>query len=134
LKSIQAESNEAVGVMEQGNRVAETGSQLTEQASRAFSGIATVLRQTSELAEAISAASRDQVVGTERVANAVHEIATGVRQNSAKGRQSTKIVEQVVRSSEQLSQVVTQTRTTAGPTVVKPEKPEAVSSAVVGRA
>src|SRR5690349_632340 len=39
LKAIQAESNEAVVVMEQGNRVAELGTRLTEQASKSFSGI-----------------------------------------------------------------------------------------------
>ncbi len=134
LKSIQAESNEAVAVMEQANRVAETGSRLTEQANRAFVGVAGVLRQTSELAEAIAAASRNQVAGTERVALAVQEIAANMRQNSSKGRQSAKIVEQVVRSSEQLAQAVAPARPAAGPTVVKAEKPEAVSAAVVGRA
>ncbi len=133
LKSIQGESNEAVAVIEQGNRVAETGAQLTEQAHRAFTGIATVLHQTAEFAEAISAASSQQVQGTEIVAAAVQEIAANLRQNSTRVRQSARIVEQVVRSSEQLTQVVTQVRPAPGPTVVKTEKPEA-PSAVIGRA
>jgi twitching motility protein PilJ len=124
LKSIQGESNEAVAVMEQGNRVAETGSKLAEQASRAFAGIAEVLKQTSESAEAIAAASRDQVDGTERVANAVQEIAAQVRQSSASSRQSAKIVEQAARSSEQVMQLVAPPRPAAVPTVVKPEKAE----------
>ncbi len=131
LKSIQAEGNEAVAVMEQANRVAEAGSALTEQANRAFQGIATVLRQTSEFADAIAAASRDQVAGTERVATAVQEIAANVRQTASKGRQSAKMVEQVVRSSEQLTQTVTPPRTAVP---VKADKPESVSAAVVGRA
>ncbi len=134
LKSIQAESNEAVAVMDQANRVAETGSRLTEQASRAFAGIAEVLKQTAQFSEAISAASRNQVVGTERVANAVQEIAAQVRQNSTKGRQSAKMVEQVVRSTEQLAQAAAPSRAAVGPMAVKAEKPESVSAAVVGRA
>jgi twitching motility protein PilJ len=134
LKSIQAESNEAVSVIEQGNRVAENGARLTEQANQAFAGIAEVLQHTSEFSEAISLASRDQLQGTERVAGAVQEIAANMRQNSNRGRQSAKIVEQVVRSSEQLTQAATQARPAAGPVVVKPEKAETASSAVVGRA
>ena len=133
LKSIQAESNEAVGVMEQGNRVAETGSKLTEQANSAFAGIATVLRQTSEFAEAIAAASHEQASGTQRVANAVQEIAAEVRQNSGIGRQSASLVAQLARSGEQLTQLVAPPRPAAVPTVVKPETDEAVSAAVGGR-
>jgi methyl-accepting chemotaxis protein len=123
-----------VSVIEQGNRVAENGARLTEQANQAFAGIAEVLQHTSEFSEAISLASRDQLQGTERVAGAVQEIAANMRQNSNRGRQSAKIVEQVVRSSEQLTQAATQARPAAGPVVVKPEKAETASSAVVGRA
>jgi twitching motility protein PilJ len=132
LKSIQAESNEAVAVIQQGNRVAENGSRLSEQANQAFTGIAEVLQHTSEFAEAIALASRDQLQGTERVAGAVQEIAANMRQNSNKGRQAAKIVEQVVRSSEQLTQTASQGRPAAGPVVVKPEKAEAASAAVIG--
>ena len=134
LKSIQAESNEAVAVMEQGNRVAENGAQLMEQANRAFTGIATVLHQTADFAEAIAATSSQQVQETENVAAAVQEIAANLRQNSTKARQSAKIVEQVARSSEQLTQAVTQIRPAQGPPAVKMEQPEAASAAVIGRA
>jgi methyl-accepting chemotaxis protein len=105
-----------------------------EQANRAFTGIATVLHQTADFAEAISVASSQQVQGTENVAAAVQEIAANLRQNSTKARQSTKIVEQVVRSSEQLTLAVTQIRPAQGPPAVKMEKPEAASAAVIGRA
>jgi len=134
LKSIQAESNEAVAVMEQGNRVAGNGAQLMEQANRAFTGIATILHQTADFAEAIAATSSQQVQGTENVAAAVQEIAANLRQNSTKARQSAKIVEQLARSSEQLTQAVTQIRPAQAPPAVKMEKPEAASAAVIGRA
>jgi methyl-accepting chemotaxis protein len=134
LKSIQAESNEAVTVMEQGNRVAQNGAQLMEQANRAFTGLATVLHQTADFAEAISGLSSQQVQGTENVTAAVQEIAADLRQNSTKARQSAKIVEQVVRSSEQLTQAVTQFRPAQVPPAARTEKPEAVPAAVIGRA
>jgi methyl-accepting chemotaxis protein len=134
LKSIQAESNEAVGVMEQGNRVAGNGAQLMEQADRAFTGIATVLHQTADFAEAIAAASSQQVQGTENVAAAVQEIAANLRQNSTKARQGAKIMEQVARSSEQLTQAVAPIRPAPVPTAARTEKPEATPAAVIGRA
>jgi twitching motility protein PilJ len=134
LKSIQAESNEAVAVMEQGNRVAGNGAQLMEQANRAFTGIATVLHQTADFAEAIAVASSQQVQGTENVAAAVQEIAANLRQNSTKARQSAKIVEQLARSSEQLTQAVTHVRPAPGSTAIRAEKLEAASAAVIGRA
>jgi twitching motility protein PilJ len=134
LKSIQAESNEAVAVMEQGNRVAANGAELMEQANRAFSGIAAVLQQTAELAQAISSATTQQVQGTETVAAAVQEIAANLRHSASKGRQSARIVEHMVRSSEQLTQAVTPLRAAPVPTVIKPDKTESVSAAVIGRA
>ncbi len=136
LKSIQAESTEAVSVIEKGNRVAETGSHLIAQASRAFADITQELQQTSELVESIATASGEQLNGTERVAAAIQEIAANMRQYSAKSRQSAKIVEQVVRSSEQLTQVVNHARPAPVPpaTVFRAEKAEAAAAAVIGRA
>ncbi len=134
LKSIQAESNEAVAVMDQGNRVAENGARMMEQANQAFSSIASVLHQTAKFAEEISAASAQQLQGTEHVAGAVQEMGANLRQDSAKGRQTVKIVEQMVRSSEQLTQAVAQMRPAQSPPAVKTERVEAASAAVIGRA
>lgn len=132
LKSIQAESTEAAGVIEEGHRVAENGLRLTELANRAFAGIESALQHSSEFAEAISAASRDQLTGTERVAGAVQEIAANLREHSETGHQSAKVAEQLARSAEQLSQIVNQGRP-AGPTVVRTEM-ESAAAAGIGRA
>jgi twitching motility protein PilJ len=131
LKSIQAESNEAVAVMDQGNRVAENGARMMEQAHQAFSGITEVLRRTAEFAEAISAASAQQLQETEHVAGSVQELAANLRQDSTKGRQTAKIVEQMARCSEQLTQAVVQ-RPAPGVTVSRSEK-EPASAAAIGR-
>lgn len=134
LKSIQAESTEAVSVIEQGNRVAESGAHLLAEASQSFAEVTTELQRTSELVEAIAAASGEQLHGTERVAAAIQEIAANVRQNSAKTRQSAKMVEQVVRSSEQLTQAVTHGRPVPATRVFRAEPAEAAAAAVIGRA
>jgi twitching motility protein PilJ len=133
LKSIQAESNQAVAVMDQGNRVAENGARMMEQASQAFGGITEVLRQTADFADAISAASSQQIKGTEHVAGAVQELAANLRQDATKGRQAAKLVEQMARCSEQLTQAATQ-RPAPGVTVARPEKEAASAAAVTGRA
>ncbi len=132
LKSIQGEGNTAVSVMEEGNRIAANGTQLMDQASKAFAGIATVLNQTSELAHSISDASTEQVTGTAHVAAAVQELASSLRENAANARQSAKIVEQMARCSDQLTQALPPARHTNGPVIVKGEKAEA-EAAVFGR-
>lgn len=132
LKSIQAEGNMAVSVMEDGNRVAANGSQLMDQASRAFAGIANVLNQTSDLAQSISDASSEQVSGTEHVAAAVQELASSMRENASKARQSASIVEQMVRCSDQLTQALPPARHAPGPVMVKGDRSEA-DAPVFGR-
>ena len=82
--------------------------------------------------EAISAASAQQLQGTEHVAGAVQELAASLRQDSTKARQTAKVVEQMARSSEQLTQAVTQ-RPAPGVTVMKSDKAETASAAVIGR-
>ncbi len=119
LKSIQAESNEAVMAMEQANRVAETGSRLTEQASKAFAGIANLLQQTADLAQAISASSAKQVQGTDTVRGSVQTLAEHARQNAGRGHEAARHAEQVTRLAAQLNEIMAQFRT--GPAVVKPE-------------
>ncbi|MGI9104188.1 MAG: methyl-accepting chemotaxis protein [Terriglobales bacterium] len=131
LKSIQGESNEAVVVMEQANRVAESGAKLSEQGSQAFAGISQVLKQTAELAQTISASSREQVQTTDAIAAVIEQLASNTRTSATKGRQGAKLVEQIARSSEQLSQAVAPMRQPA--IVPKSDKPEA-TAAVVGRA
>lgn len=138
LKAIHAESNEAVVVMDEGNRVAEAGARLSEQASKAFTGIVQELRQSSELVQAISVASRQQMQGTGILLASMQNLVAGMRQNTAKGRLTIKAVEQTLKATEQLNQAVAQLRSGTAPTIVKPLEKEVVAAgaaaAVVGRA
>ena len=119
LKSIQAESNDAVVVMEQANRTAESGARLTDQASKSFTGISTLLRQTADLALTISGASRQQSKDIDAAKATIGAQALAAHRNAERASESLTQSEQVTRLCEQLNQTLTQFR--SGPAVVKAE-------------
>src|ERR1700684_3510310 len=114
IKAIQAETNEAVVVMEEGTREVEVGAGLADQAGRALDAISSVVRQSAELVQEISLASKQQVRGTEGVANAMQIISNITRQTSQGARQTSRTVEQLVHMSEQLNEALSQFRVSAG--------------------
>jgi len=70
IKAIQAETNEAVVVMEEGTKEVESGAGLADQAGTRAGRHSNVVRQSAELVQEISLASKQQVRGTEGVAHA----------------------------------------------------------------
>jgi methyl-accepting chemotaxis protein len=108
IKAIQAETSEAVVVMEEGTKEVEVGARLADQAGKALEAISTVVRQSAELVQEISLASKQQVRGTEGVANAMQIISNITRQTSQGARQTTRTVEHMVKLSEQLNGVLSQ--------------------------
>lgn len=110
IKAIQAETNEAVVVMEEGTKEVEVGARLADQAGRALDAISSVVRQSAELVQEISLASKQQVRGTEGVANAMQIISNITRQTSQGARQTARTVEQMVKLSEQLNEALSQFR------------------------
>src|SRR5262245_6306709 len=110
IKAIQAETNEAVVVMEEGTKEVEVGARLADQAGKALEAISTVVRQSAELVQEISLASKQQVRGTEGVANAMGIISNITRQTSQGARQTARTVETMVRLSEQLNEALSQFR------------------------
>jgi twitching motility protein PilJ len=119
IKAIQAETNEAVVVMEEGTKEVEVGARLADQAGRALDAISTVVRQSAELVQEISLASKQQVRGTEGVANAMQIISNITRQTSQGARQSARTVEQLVKLSDQLNEALSQFRIAPGPSKVQ---------------
>jgi len=128
LKSIQAESNDAVVVMEQANRTAEHGSRLTEHASKAFTGISTLVRQTADLATTISSSSRQQSKDIEATKATLAAQSQAAHRNAARANDALTETEQVTRLCEQLNQMLAQFR--SGPAVVKPEVKVEVKTSV----
>ena len=113
IKAIQAETNEAVVVMEEGTREVEVGARLADQAGKALEAISAVVRQSAELVQEISLASKQQVRGTEGVANAMQIISNITRQTSQGARQTARSTEQMVKMSEQLNEALSQFRVQA---------------------
>jgi twitching motility protein PilJ len=120
IKAIQAETNEAVVVMEEGTKEVEVGARLADQAGKALEAISSVVRQSAELVQEISLASKQQVRGTEGVANAMQIISNITRQTSQGARQTARTVENMVKLSEQLNEALSQFRiNSSGPIEVK---------------
>jgi twitching motility protein PilJ len=130
IKAIQAETNEAVVVMEEGTKEVEVGARLADQAGKALEAISSVVRQSAELVQEISLASKQQVRGTEGVANAMQIISNITRQTSQGARQTARTVENMVKLSEQLNEALSQFRiSSSGPVDIK----ELSSAAAVAR-
>lgn len=110
IKAIQAETNEAVVVMEEGTKEVEIGAGLADQAGKALEAISSVVRQSAELVQEISLASKQQVRGTEGVANAMQIISGITRQTSQGSRQTVSTVGNMVKLSEQLNEALAQFR------------------------
>jgi twitching motility protein PilJ len=114
IKAIQAETNEAVVVMEDGTREVEVGAGLADQAGKALEAISSVVRQSAELVQEISLASKQQVRGTEGVANAMQIISGITRQTTPGARQTASTVGNMVKLSEQLNEALAQFRSQSG--------------------
>src|SRR5579862_9856481 len=114
IKAIQAETNEAVVVMEEGTREVEVGATLADQAGKALEAISSVVRQSAELVQEISLASKQQVRGTEGVANAMQIISGITRQTTQGARQTASTVGNMVKLSEQLNEALAQFRSQTG--------------------
>jgi len=110
IKAIQAETNEAVVVMEEGTREVEVGAGLADQAGKALEAISSVVRQSAELVQEISLASKQQVRGTEGVANAMQIISGITRQTTQGARSTASTVGNMVKLSEQLNEALAQFR------------------------
>jgi len=110
IKAIQAETNEAVVVMEEGTKEVEVGAGLADQAGKALEAISSVVRQSAELVQEISLASKQQVRGTEGVANAMQIISGITRQTTQGARQTASTVGNMVKLSEQLNEALAQFR------------------------
>src|SRR5215510_5326117 len=121
IKAIQAETNEAVVVMEEGTKEVEGGAALADQAGRALDAISSVVRQSVELVQEISLASKQQVRGTEGVAHAMQIISNITRQTSQGTRATVATVSQLVKLSDQLNEGLAQFRAANKNSSVAPE-------------
>jgi twitching motility protein PilJ len=103
IKNVQAETHEAIVVMEQGTQEVEAGYRVTVQAGDSLKDIATISQKSAELASDISKATQQQVRGAEGVASAVQSIASVAVQTEQGVLQSRKTVDELARLAEELT-------------------------------
>ena len=96
--------------MEEGTREVEVGAGFADQAGKALEAISSVVRQSAELVQEISLASKQQVRGTEGVANAMQIISGITRQTTQGARSTASTVGNMVKLSEQLNEALAQFR------------------------
>jgi len=114
IKSVQAETQEAIVVMEQGTGEVEAGYGLTVQAGDSLKKIAAVSQKSAELAKNISLATQQQVQGVDGVAAAVQSI-SGVAVQTEEGMlQTRKTVDELARLAEELRAKLARFKIVAG--------------------
>jgi len=108
IKSIQAETSEALTAMEVGMKEVHGGSQLADEASNALQDISEAVRQSSELIEEISAASEEQARVTSNVAGAMQTISSITLETSAGAHETAQTIEGMVGLSDRLNRSISQ--------------------------
>lgn len=111
LRTVQAETGEAVGTLGEGARGIETCAQLLDQARPALETIAAAARQSAELAQEIALASQQQLRSAESVAQTVGVLSPITRQTLQGARQTAQNTEQIVKLSQLLNEALSQFRT-----------------------
>jgi twitching motility protein PilJ len=103
IKNVQAETQEAIVLMEQGTNEVESGYKVTIRAEESLKEIIDVSNRSAELAQDISLATQQQVRGAEGVATAVQSIASVAVQTEQGILQTRKTVEDLVKLAEELT-------------------------------
>ncbi|MGH7278398.1 MAG: methyl-accepting chemotaxis protein [Candidatus Rokuibacteriota bacterium] len=103
IKNVQAETQEAIVLMEQGTNEVEAGYTVTIRAEESLKEIADVSQTSAELAQDISLATQQQVRGAEGVATAVQSIASVAVQTEQGVLQTRKTVEELVKLADELT-------------------------------
>jgi twitching motility protein PilJ len=115
LRTVQAETGEAVAALGEGGRGLETCAQLADQARQALESIAVVVQQSAELAQAMARTSQQQQGSAESAAQAAEVLSLITRQTLQGARQSAQVAEQMAKLSQQLKEALSQFRTSPAP-------------------
>jgi twitching motility protein PilJ len=95
VKTIQSETNEAVGAMEKGIQEVVEGSKLAGEAGHALGEIQGVSNRLAELIQSISLASKQQARGSEALAKSMGEISQITQQTAAGTKQAAESVNEL---------------------------------------
>ena len=103
IRTVQAETQEAVMAMEEGTREVEAGYQVTIRAEEHLKEIAGISTSSAELAQGISRTSTAQADGVDGVARAMHSIAQVAVNTEQAVLQTRKTVEDLVKLADELT-------------------------------
>ncbi|MBL8797646.1 MAG: methyl-accepting chemotaxis protein [Planctomycetia bacterium] len=102
VKTIQSETNEAVGAMEKGIQEVVEGSKLAGEAGQALGEIQGVSNRLAELIQSISLASKQQARGSEALAKSMGEISQITQQTAAGTKQAAESVNELAGLADDL--------------------------------
>ena len=103
IKNVQADTQDAVVVMEQGTLEVEAGYRMTVQAGDSLKAIADVSQRSAVLAQDISEATQEQVRGAETVTQAMQSIQTVASQTEMRVLEARRTVAELARLAEELT-------------------------------
>ena len=103
IKNVQADTQDAVVVMEQGTLEVESGYRMTVQAGENLKAIADVSQRSAELAQDISEATQQQVLSAENVTQAMQSIQTVASQTELGVLEARRTVAELSRLAEELT-------------------------------
>jgi twitching motility protein PilJ len=103
IKTVQAETQEAVLVTEHGTNEVESGYHITVQAGASLKEIATVAQRSAGLAQDISRATAEQARGTETVAASVQSISSVAVETEHGVLRTRKTIDELVKVAEELT-------------------------------
>ena len=103
IKNVQADTQDAVVVMEQGTLEVEAGYRMTVQAGDSLKAIADVSQRSAVLAQDISEATQEQVRGAETVTQAMQSIQTVASQTELRVLEARRTVAELARLAEELT-------------------------------
>ncbi len=102
IKSIQADTAEAITAMEETTREVVEGSNLSNAAGRTLSEIEAVSSQLSGLIRTISSASDEQARGSEHVSRSMNEISVHTQETAEGARKAAISVQELAKLTEEL--------------------------------
>jgi len=103
IRTVQAETQEAVVAMEEGTREVEAGYKVTIRAEESLKAIAGISRTSAELAQEISASSQQQVRGADGVVRAMRSIADVAVHTEQAVLQTRRTVDDLVKLADELT-------------------------------
>jgi twitching motility protein PilJ len=103
IKNVQSDTQEAIVVMEQGTQEVEAGYRMTVQAGDSLKTIADVSQRSAQLAQDISQATQQQVLGADSVAQAMQSIQAVSAQTERGVLDARRTVDELARLAEELT-------------------------------